>query len=156
MTLLRHVCQAATLKEIEAYIRTRQLAVDNTYAIQMSLVSICLSYITETGGNIDSILGEQFRPYEQIRKIASLEDSFHLDSSYIRKPFSKAFNMNVAEYITHVRMKQAKLLMDTENMKLQELSEQVGYSDAGYFSKVIKKYNGILPSEYSAKKGITP
>ncbi|RKP57330.1 response regulator [Cohnella endophytica] len=191
------------LYRMKAHIQSHQLPVDFTYAIIMSVVSMCLSYITEMGGNIETILGDDFRPYQQIKKIASLDESFqwlsqlfgqtishyreqkvsrvqkiarnvqefieehyvdselsveniakhlHLDSSYIRKVFSKEFNMNIAEFITQVRMKQAKLLMDTDNMKMQELSERVGYSDAGYFSKVFKKYCGILPSEYVAKK----
>jgi len=191
------------LHMIRDHIQIRQLPVDFTYAIMMSLVSICLSYITEMGGNIETILGEEFRPYQHIKKITSLEDSFdwltqlfeqtiihyreqkvsrvqkiarnvqeyieehygdselsveniakhfHLDSSYIRKAFAKEFNMNIAEFMTQTRMKQAKLYLDTTNMKLQELSERIGYSDAGYFSKVFKKYCGLLPSEYVIKK----
>jgi len=192
------------LRLIQTHIHNRQLPLDFTYAIMMSLVSMCLSHITEMGGNIETILGEDFRPYQQIKKITSLDElfqwlfrlfsqtisyyreqkvsriqkiardvqeyievnygndklsveniarHFHLDPSYIRKAFAKEFSMNVAEFITQARMKQAKLLMDTTIMKMQELSERVGYSDAGYFSKVFKKYNGILPSDYAAKKG---
>ncbi|ACT01200.1 response regulator [Paenibacillus sp. JDR-2] len=202
--LRRNDCQEteASLHEIKAYIRDHQLPVDFSYAIFMSIVSLCLSYITEMGGDMEQVLGSDFRPYQQIKRMSSLEDTFewlnqifnvaiayyskqkvsrplqivrevkehidlhysdselsveniaryfHLDSSYIRKVFAKELNVSVAEYITYVRLNQAKQLLETTGIKLQEVSERVGYSDAGYFSKVFKKHCGVLPSEYMGR-----
>jgi two-component system, response regulator YesN len=37
-------------------------------------------------------------------------------------------------------------------MKLSVVSEQVGYSDANYFSKSFKKHFGVTPTEYEQRK----
>ncbi|OCT15496.1 hypothetical protein A8709_15585 [Paenibacillus pectinilyticus] len=191
------------LLQIKAFISTNPTSVDLTYAMIMNLISLCLSHITELGGDIVAILGEDFKPFQHIKKVTSLDESFtwisliftktiqhysvqkmsrmgkivkdaqsyieenyadadlgveqiaqhfHLDSSYIRKAFAKELTINVTEYMTQFRMKQAKQLMDTVDMKLQELSERVGYTDAGYFSKVFKKHFGLSPSEYLGRK----
>ncbi|GGI46627.1 hypothetical protein GCM10008018_18040 [Paenibacillus marchantiophytorum] len=191
------------LEQIKAYIVSHPTSADLTYAMIMSLVSICLSHITELRGDILHILGEDFRPFQHIKKVTSLDESFtwltfiftetirhfrvqkmsrlqkivkdvqayiaihyedsemsveqishhfHLDSSYIRKAFARELSTTVTEYMTQVRMKQARQFMDTADMKLQELSERVGYTDAGYFSKVFKKQFGLSPSEYAGKK----
>jgi two-component system response regulator YesN len=190
------------LQQIMEYIKENRLSVDFTYTILMGLVSICLSHITEMGGNIDLVLGKDFYPYQEIKKITSLEKSsewlmaiyekticiysgqimtraqkivesvqdyiqihymdselnvesishhIYLDSSYIRKVFSKELDMNVSEYITLVRMERAKDLLDKGNIKISELSEKVGYSKAGYFAKCFKQQYGILPSDYLEK-----
>lgn len=56
--------------------------------------------------------------------------------------------MPISEYITQIRMKEAKELLTSKKVKITEIGYMVGYSYPGYFSKVFKKYYGINPSEY--------
>jgi two-component system response regulator YesN len=46
-------------------------------------------------------------------------------------------------------MEEARKLMSTTSLKLQEISEIVGYDDPKYFSKVFKKFFGVSPSQYA-------
>ena len=39
------------------------------------------------------------------------------------------------------------------DMKTYEISEAVGFEDAGYFSRVFKRQVGISPKEYRKKEG---
>ncbi|MBR6395793.1 MAG: helix-turn-helix domain-containing protein, partial [Lachnospiraceae bacterium] len=41
-----------------------------------------------------------------------------------------------------------KELLVGKNLKLYEIAERVGYSDAKYFSKVFKDVTGQLPADY--------
>jgi YesN/AraC family two-component response regulator len=42
--------------------------------------------------------------------------------------------------------------MESTSLKIQDISEIVGYEDPKYFSKVFKKYFGISPSFYNEKR----
>ena len=45
----------------------------------------------------------------------------------------------------------AETLMATTELKIYEISDQVGFESAFYFSKVFKKLEGVSPREYLQK-----
>ncbi|SDP03499.1 two-component system, response regulator YesN [Paenibacillus sp. yr247] len=75
-----------------------------------------------------------------------------VDPSYLRKIFRKEGSVSVSDYITRIRMQRAKALLGVGNVKLADIAEKIGYSDANYFSKSFKKYFGMTPSEYESRK----
>lgn len=64
-------------------------------------------------------------------------------SSLFKKETGKGFN----EYLTELRMDQAKKLL-TRNLSIREVGEAVGFRDPRYFSDVFSKKTGYLPSQY--------
>lgn len=56
--------------------------------------------------------------------------------------------MTFTGYLTQVRMDASKELLRTTNIKLFEIAEKVGYSEANYFSYSFKRYFGVSPKEY--------
>lgn len=71
-----------------------------------------------------------------------------VNQTYLRKMFKDEMGMTITEYLTKVRMEQAKALILEGRYKLSAISEMVGYSDPGYFSKCFKSHFGVSPSEY--------
>lgn len=187
------------LRDVFEYIRDRKLSIDYTYAVYMGLVSICLSFVVESGSSIEELFGKNFLPLEEVKKRESVEAlhrwitelfgkilehsrcgrmtrarkitesakeyidtnymdneltvediarSLYINSGYLRQIFKKEAGMTVTDYITNTRMKKARELLNSGNIKLCEISSMVGYSDASYFSKCFKKYYGRSPSEY--------
>lgn len=55
------------------------------------------------------------------------------------------------EYVTRLRMEQAKRLLEDEHVRVYEVSQAVGYQDSRYFSQIFRKYTGETPSEYHKK-----
>lgn len=84
-----------------------------------------------------------------LEKIAK---NIFLNPEYIRKVFKKELNVTVTDYITSVRMKKAKELLDAGNNKFSSLCYDVGYNDVSYFSKCFKKYYGLSPRDYKNMK----
>mgnify|MGYP000987478097 CR=1 FL=1 len=80
-----------------------------------------------------------------INKVAS---SVYVNPSYLRAVYKKEFGITVNEYIINVRMNKAREHLKAGNLKLSEISELIGFSDASYFSKCFKKHFGVSPSEY--------
>jgi len=68
--------------------------------------------------------------------------------SYLRYVFKKETGSTVGDYITRIRMQKAKELLSEGNRKLSDISDAIGFTDSGYFSKCFKKYYGISPSDF--------
>ena len=62
----------------------------------------------------------------------------------------REFSVTPADYILDLRLKKAETLLK-EGLKVREVAMKCGFADPKYFSKVFKKYYGILPSTFSTK-----
>ena len=62
--------------------------------------------------------------------------------------FKKTTNQNFMDFVTEVRIDNAKILIAGSDKDIAEIACEVGYSDIKYFSKVFKKYTSLSPSEY--------
>jgi len=59
----------------------------------------------------------------------------------------REFGVTPANLILDLRLKHAENLLK-KGIKVREVSVKCGFSDPKYFSKVFKKYYGVLPSSY--------
>ncbi|HWR39526.1 MAG TPA: response regulator [Patescibacteria group bacterium] len=75
----------------------------------------------------------------------------HLNPSYLSQLFKQQMNINFVDYVTEMRMKEARTLLTTSTMKIAEIVEQLGYCDISSFSNSFKKTVGCSPSEYRKK-----
>ncbi|TDF97960.1 helix-turn-helix transcriptional regulator [Paenibacillus piri] len=71
-----------------------------------------------------------------------------VSSVYLSFLFKQVESINLTDYLTHVRMEQAKRLLQTTALKTYEIAGQVGYHDEKYFSRIFKKKFGLTPTEY--------
>lgn len=72
----------------------------------------------------------------------------HLNPSYFSTIFKRDTGQNFSEYVTMMRINLAKRLLTETTYRISEISEQVGYTDHCYFSRLFTKYVGIKPSAY--------
>lgn len=88
---------------------------------------------------------------ENYAKNISLDDvSRMVDISpyYFSKLFKQEVGENFIEYVTGVRMKHARHLLEDPKYSIKEVCVMSGYGDPNYFSRIFKKYEGMTPSEY--------
>lgn len=71
-----------------------------------------------------------------------------LSESYFRKKFRENTGISPIEYRNRLRFAEARHLYQG-NQNLQEIAEKVGFCDAGYFSKLYKKYYGTTLKKIS-------
>ena len=77
-------------------------------------------------------------------------DDVFLSVSQFSVLFKEATGKTFVEYLTDVRIKQAKRLLRTTSLKTYEIAEAVGYRDPRYFTYVFKRITGQTSSEYRA------
>lgn len=80
--------------------------------------------------------------------IQDIADQVHLTPSHICHIFKKETGQTVNQYLTSLRIEKAKLLLRKPDVRLASVTEQIGYTDANYFTRQFKKQVGKTPSEY--------
>ena len=66
----------------------------------------------------------------------------------IKIRIKKYYKISVVDYIHLRKLLQAKYYMATSEMNISDISFLLGYSEAGYFCKIFKKYEGQTPSAF--------
>lgn len=106
----------------------------------------------------ENLLSENIKPIlpilnyieENYQNTITLEDigkKTNLHKNYICRLFKKVTKKTITEYITHVRISEAKELLKS-NIPISEIAYKVGFSSQSYFNKVFKKHLLYTPLEY--------
>lgn len=75
-----------------------------------------------------------------------------LSPTYLSGIFKKVTGTNISEYILKIRIEKAQELLRNTDLKISDVSIQVGYSNQFYFSTCFKKYTGQTPNEFRSKR----
>lgn len=67
---------------------------------------------------------------------------------YFSKIFYKETGEKFSDYLTRIRIERAKELLKTTEKTIQEIAMEVGFNDAGYFTRRFKSYEGSTPGHY--------
>ncbi|MFD1955151.1 AraC family transcriptional regulator [Paenibacillus thailandensis] len=65
----------------------------------------------------------------------------------LSRAFKQHFGQNYVDYLTDVRLGEAKRLLEHTDCKMTVIAERVGYQPS-YFNRIFKKHTGITPSRY--------
>lgn len=116
--------------------------------------SLCEESTPSTGAYDDVLLFIQ-SSYTDAITLNSLSDQFHLNANYLGQYIKKQTGKTFNQYINELRIQRAKEIMTNEpEIKLQQLSHDMGYADSHYFSRVFRKLTGLSPTEYKKSDSI--
>ena len=71
-----------------------------------------------------------------------------LSPTYFSRVFKQVMGCTFVEYLTRVRLEEARHLLRTTTLSLAEISAAVGYQSPNYFSEVFKTVEGMTASAY--------
>ncbi|WP_322905914.1 response regulator [Paenibacillus sp. SGZ-1009] len=77
---------------------------------------------------------------------------FFINKNYFCTLFKEENNESFLEFLTRIRIEQAKKLLLNTDLKTYEIAARVGYTDARYFSQVFKKATGTQPSQFKQER----
>lgn len=86
--------------------------------------------------------------YAESISLETISTEVGFSSSYFSTLFRKETGKNFLEYLTDVRMEQAKQLLRETKDNIETVARSVGMNDYKRFSKIFKKNVGISPKEY--------
>lgn len=71
-----------------------------------------------------------------------------MSESYFSHIFKKETGISYVDYVNHIRIEHAALLLDEGNVRVAEVATQVGIDNPNYFSVLFKKIMGVSPNAY--------
>ncbi len=86
--------------------------------------------------------------YNKNLTLESVSEFTGFNPTYFSVFFKKETGKNFSEYLTELRIKNAKSYIVSTDMDIADIAAEVGYNDLKYFSKLFKKVTGINPTEY--------
>ena len=86
--------------------------------------------------------------YEKELSLDEISEAGLMSKNYFCNLFKKETKETIVDYITKVRIQNAKLLLRDSNLKIYEISYKVGYANPTYFNKIFKKVTGVTPFEF--------
>lgn len=72
----------------------------------------------------------------------------NMSISKLKYCFKMMYGCTVTEYITNLRLEQAKKMLESGEKSITEIAGLVGYQKTGSFSRMFKRQTGVLPREY--------
>lgn len=78
----------------------------------------------------------------------SIADYVGLNPAYLSRLFKKETEQNLIDFLISVKMNRARELLDTTDMTVSSVAQQVGYSNFSHFTKMFRKQFDVNPQEY--------
>ncbi|MBO7747451.1 response regulator [Paenibacillus sp. MWE-103] len=101
------------------------------------------------GGKTAAIIAHIERRFDRPITLEDVAKRFHYNVIYLGQLIKRETGMPFNQYVSKLRIDRAvEMLGRNKDIKLADLSQQLGFSDSKYFSKVFKKFTGRSPSRF--------
>ncbi|HEY5703448.1 MAG TPA: helix-turn-helix domain-containing protein [Gammaproteobacteria bacterium] len=95
--------------------------------------------------NCENWLAKHFREKNCITQVVKFSK---IPERSLKRRFKSATGSSLIEYIQNQRIEEAKRLLETDDMAVEEISNRVGYEDAAFFRRLFKRTTGLRPGQY--------
>lgn len=83
--------------------------------------------------------------------IQDLARHFHFQEDYFNRLIKSKTGLTYTAYLQDLRLKEAEHLLLTTRLSVDEISQQVGYQNKGYFYKIFTDRHHTTPAKYRKK-----
>ena len=70
------------------------------------------------------------------------------NTTYFRHLFKKEMRISFKEYLTHLRLTNARMLLLNSSLSIGSVIEEVGYSNISQFYRIFRQYYHMTPAQY--------
>lgn len=109
--------------------------------------------MTGSDQNLIYILKYMQEHYATI-SLKELSVFFNYSERQLQRIIKSSTGMSFSENIQKLKMNHAARLLGNPDLSISAIAEELGYSDAGNFRQVFKKYYGMTPMEFREHKKI--
>jgi len=81
-------------------------------------------------------------------KMEEIAEVVSFSPQHLTRMFKEELGMTLSDYITQVRIEEAKRLLRISDFSITEISDHLNFYDSTYFTKVFKKETGITPTAF--------
>lgn len=167
--LIFHIGQEETLKDIFLYLYQEnynqypgyQLIINNFFEIVLSFLLRCQPSNVEvnnvkqsTDPRITRMLQYIQSNYEKVT-IAELSEEFNLSKTYLSKYITHKIGKPFSSILQEIRLEKACDMLHNSDLKIEDISDCVGYLNVEHFIRLFKKKYHKTPNQYRIEEGNT-
>ncbi|KGE18208.1 response regulator [Paenibacillus wynnii] len=105
-------------------------------------------YSNEIQNSIAKAMNMVQRMMNQPLSAGEIAQRVNMSNSYFSQCFKDIVGQTYTDYLRDIRMEKAKEYLRNTNKTVQWISEQIGYNDEKYFSRLFREHVGMVPTLY--------
>ncbi|MGX9929939.1 AraC family transcriptional regulator [Virgibacillus salarius] len=90
--------------------------------------------------------------YREPITLDTLAEIGHINKYYLAHTFKKDMGISPIEYLNQVRIREAKILLDTTDYHIGNIAEFTGFSSQSFFTQAFKRATNQTPSAYRRQR----
>lgn len=90
--------------------------------------------------------------YGEDLTLEHMSETFAMNANYFSSFFHQKVGVRYKDYLTRVRMTEAKRLLLQTDLMVYEISQRVGFTDIRYFSQTFARHTGEKPKDYRKRR----
>lgn len=91
--------------------------------------------------------------YDSDSPVAGMARLSGLPERSFKRRFSRATGMSPIEYLHTLRLEESKQVLETTNLPIEAVANEVGYEDASFFGRLFRRKVGLTPAQYRKRFG---
>jgi transcriptional regulator GlxA family with amidase domain len=91
--------------------------------------------------------------YPEPNPVRSMVRLSGLAERTFKRRFQQATGMAPLEYVHALRLEEAKQMLESGDLPIEAIANEVGYEDAGYFSRLFRRKVNLTPAQYRKRFG---
>ena len=86
--------------------------------------------------------------YQTTNAVGILVGDAGIPERTLKRRFKVATGASLIEYLQNVRIEEAKRLLESGDLPVEEVGAMVGYEDVSFFRRLFKRLTGLTPARY--------
>lgn len=91
--------------------------------------------------------------YKTQAPVAAMVTFSGLPERSLMRRFANATSMSPLDYVHALRLEEAKQLLETTDLPVEAIANEVGYEDTSFFGRLFRRKAGITPLQYRLRFG---
>ncbi|MGH6635048.1 MAG: GlxA family transcriptional regulator [Gammaproteobacteria bacterium] len=91
--------------------------------------------------------------YQEPAPVAAMVRLSGLAERSFKRRFQEATGMPPLEYVHTLRIEEAKQMLESGDQPIEAIANEVGYEDAGFFSRLFRRKVNLTPAQYRKRFG---
>lgn len=91
--------------------------------------------------------------YDEPAPVAAMVRLSGLPERSFKRRFQQATAMSPLEYVHTIRLEEAKQMLESTEQSIEAIANEVGYEDAGFFSRLFRRKVNLTPAQYRRRFG---
>jgi transcriptional regulator GlxA family with amidase domain len=91
--------------------------------------------------------------YHEPSPVAAMVRLSGLAERSFKRRFQQATGMAPLEYVHTLRLEEAKQMLEAGDQPIEAIANEVGYEDAGFFSRLFRRQVNLTPAQYRKRFG---